>query len=213
MRPPDEQRPDLRRLVDWLEGRLSPTDAARVARQVAESDPRTAATLEWLRGFLTMAGSSSGRDVPPRVRADLRRHFDAWRRTRVAGAAPPARQAARLVFDSRFDLAPSGVRGSEGDEATWHLAYAADEADLVLDLHRLGDHRVRIDGQVLLATDDGRAPAFTAVLGGAAEPPVTAPADGLGRFHLPSVPDGATELTVGNGELELTLELDLSEVS
>ncbi len=175
---------------------------------MADPDPLTAATLSWLRGFRTMAESSSGRDVPPRVRQDLRRHFATWSRERATGSSSATRLTARLVFDSRLDLAPAGVRGTVDDD-TWHLAYTSDDADVVLDLRRVARQRVCVDGQVLLADEGGGAPVFTAVLTAGEEPVESAPADELGRFRLPAVPERHAQLVVGNGELELTVHLDL----
>ncbi len=208
---PGDRGPSLRQLIDWLDGRLTAEGAAMVQRQVDDADVRTLALVDWLRGFKSLARASSVHDVPPIVRQSLTRHFESWSNAHATGASAPADSAARLIFDSRWDLAPAGARGGPDDRETWHLAYTTEEADLVLDLRRLRDHRVRIDGQVLLAADVDEGPVFEAAAMAEGVHARTVDGDELGRFSLASVPDRATHLRLTNGNLVITASVDLSE--
>ena len=212
----EEPRPDIASLLDWLEDRLPPADAARVAHQVAAGDARLRGTVEWLRGFLTTAGSLPLHQPPPIVRQSLRQYFVRWSQARAVLDRQPRQLVASLLFDSRRDLAATGVRSAAPTDETIHLAYATESADLVLDVRRLAGGRVRIDGQVLLA-DPSPAPVFEASATGAdpSGAQFTARAvdgDELGRFRLPDVPairEGALELRVSNGEIAIVANLDL----
>jgi hypothetical protein len=219
--PADEPRPDLSSLLDWLEDRLPPADAARVAHQVATGDARLRGTVEWLRGFLTTAGALPLHQPPPLVRQSLRQYFARWTRARAVLDQRPRELAASALFDSRKDLAVTGVRSAAPADETIHLAYTTESADVVLDVRRLAGGRVRIDGQVLLA-DPGSPPVFEASVTGSkftgskfTGTGFTARAvdgDELGRFHLPDVPagrDGVLELRVSNGEIAIVASLDL----
>lgn len=112
-----------------------------------------------------------------------------------------------MLFDSRLDLVPVPVRGSGDGRGIVHLAYTTDQADVVLDVRRLGGRRVRLDGQVL--TGNGQEPIFEAVAVTPDGPVRTVDGDELGRFCLPSVPDDATELRVTNGRLVVVAALSL----
>ena len=147
----DPDRPEFGMLLDWLEGRLDPDTASRVATQVAEADRRTHRTVDWLRGFLVTARTLPLHEPPPIVRQSLMQYFARWSRAQAELGQEPREVQAQLLFDSRQDLAPAGVRaGSGGDDAV-HLAYTAEAGDLLLDVYRLGADLVRLDGQVLLA--------------------------------------------------------------
>ncbi len=202
--------PSIRQLIDWLDGRLTAEGAAMVQHQVDDADARTLALVDWLRGFKTLTRASSVHDVPPIVRQNLTRHFESWSNAHATEASATVDSVARLTFDSRWDLVPAGARGGPGDQETWHLAYTTEEADLVLDLRRLRDQRVRIDGQVLLAPDMDEGPVFEAVALGGGAHARTVDGDELGRFSLASVPDDATGLRLTNGSLVITASVDLS---
>jgi hypothetical protein len=209
--PADDTRPDLPTLLDWVEDRLPPVAAARVAHQVATGDARLRGTVEWLRGFLATAGSLPLHQPPPIVRQSLRQYFARWAEARAVMDRQPRELAASVLFDSRQDLAVTGVRGAAPTGEAVHLAYTTESADLALDVWRLAGGRVRIDGQVLLA-DPGSAPVFEATVTGAGFTARAVDGDELGRFHLPDVPaarDGVLDLRVSNGEIAIVASLDL----
>lgn len=213
MNKTDDDRPNLKELIDWMEGRLAPATSARVAEAVAAAgaDSRTARTVEWLRGFVELARSAPVYDVPPIVRQNLRQHFQHRTQARGHGRRSPSEQDAVLIFDSRRELAPSGVRGVADVGETWHLAFTTEHADVMVDVRRISDDLVRLDGQVLLSEAAAGGPVFEAEIVGDDVRERTVDGDELGRFRLSSVPDTATELRMSNGATSITALLDLRE--
>ncbi len=205
---PAEHGPGLRRLIDWLDGRLPSEEAAELERRVDDGDEHVLALVTWLRDFKSLSRASAVHDVPPIVRQRLSAHFDRWSEPDV-GTAASGVTSTRLIFDSRWDLAAVGVRGVPVDHDMWHLAYSTDAADIVLDVYQLPDDRVRIEGQVFLSDHSEQATAFEAEAVGEGVRERTVDGDALGRFRLPSVPDRAEQLRLSNGHVVLTASLHL----
>ncbi len=203
----DPDTPYFGTLLDWLEGRLEPEAAAQVAAQVAEADARTRRTVDWLRGFLTTAAELPLHEPPPIVRQSLSQYFARWSRARAELDHRPPDLQARLLFDSRRDLALAGVRTGPGGGDAVHLAYAAEAGDLLLDVYPLGDGRVRVNGQVLPA--EPQDPIFEASAAGAGFQVRTRDGDELGRFSLSDVPAARCRLRATNGLVTIVADLDL----
>ncbi len=204
----DPDHPDFGMLLDWLEGRLDPDTSARVAARAVEGDARTSRTVDWLRGFLMTAAALPLHEPPPIVRQSLTQYFARWSRARAELDQRPPEMHAQLLFDSRQDLAPAGVRaGSDCGDAV-HLAYTAEAGDLLLDVYKLGAGRVRLDGQVLPAEPQG-APIFEASVAGTGFTVRTKDGDDLGRFSLRDVPEARCQLRASNGVVTIVAELDL----
>ncbi|HYP43749.1 MAG TPA: hypothetical protein VEQ66_00940 [Propionibacteriaceae bacterium] len=208
MSPGGDVRPSFPQLVDWVEGRLDQTTADGVSQAVVSGDPQTVAAVDWLREFLDLAQELPLHEPPPIINQNLRRYYARWSRARATLDHPRLELKASLLFDSRLDLAPVGVRGPSDSEGLVHLAYTTDRADLVLDVSRVGGHVVRLDGQVLL-NDNAQAPIFEAVVTGPSGTKRTIDGDALGRFSLVDVPEDATELRVTNSDLAIKIALDL----
>ena len=200
--------PEFGTLLDWLEGRLEPAAAAEVTAQVADGDAQTRRTVDWLRGFLATAAAMPLYEPPPIVAQRLSQHFARWSRAQAELDRRPAEMPARLLFDSRQDLALAGVRAGAGDGDAVHLAYATDAGDLLLDVYEQGGGLVRVDGQVLLAETQG-APAFEASVIGPGFTLRTSDGDDLGRFSLTGVPAVRCELRATNGLVTIVAGLDL----
>ena len=171
-------------------------------------DQQSAASAEWLEEVMDLARAMPLHTPPPIIQQNLRRYFDRWSQARAALDRPKLELRAVLLFDSRLDLAPVGVRGSTDADGSVHLAYTTDHADLVLDVTRVGAGLVRLDGQVLL-TEEGQAPIFEAAVIGPSGVRRTIDGDALGRFSLTDVTEDADELQVTNGEVTILAELDL----
>jgi hypothetical protein len=203
------QAPSFATLLDWLEGRLDAAEAAQVSANVGKADRRTRAAVHWLQGFLATAQAFPAPEPPPIIRQNLRQHFLRWRKAQIALRAEPDVVQAGLLFDSRQDLVQTGVRGGQEADGAYHLAFTTDVADLVIDVQRIGNDRVRLDGQVLPG-DPAAAPVFTAEVIGQGFRLRTVDGDELGRFALPEVPAGRCRLEVSNGETTLRAGLDLT---
>ena len=204
----DPERPDFEMLLDWLEGWLPSDVAAQVDAYVSRAGPRTHATVEWLRGFLVTARSLPLHEPPPIVRQSLIQHFTRWSRARTELDHHPREVRPRLLFDSRQDRVLAGVRAGDDTGDAIHLAYTADEADLLVDIYHTGAGLVRVDGQVLLAQPQG-APVFEASVCGAGLTCRTKDGDELGRFSLRDVPEAHCQLRMSNGLITIVADLDL----
>jgi len=194
-------------LADWVDGRLPVDRGEAVRAEVSLAGPATEASVRWLDQFRALARAMPLVEPPPVVGQHLRRHFRLWSQARAALSQPPAQLMATLLFDSRLDVAPAGVRGVDDYDGAAHVAYTCEGADVVLDLIRTGDGGVRVEGQVLVA--EGVEPVFEAVVVGPGGVLRTVDGDELGRFSLVSVPVDATELRVSNGDVTIVAALDL----
>ena len=193
-----------------MEGRLDEATQAEVRDAAAQNDPETSAALRWIAGFAGVARAMPLHQPPPIVRQSLQGYFARWSRARATLDRPRVELPASLLFDSRLDLAPVGVRGADDAEGTVHLAYTTDQADLVLDVRRSGGGFVRLDGQVLL-TDLDQAPIFEATAVGPSGRVRTVDGDALGNFSLADVPADTTEVRVTNGDLVIVAAVDLRD--
>ena len=201
-------RLDFALLLDWLEGRLDPGTAGRVAARVAGADPRTRRTVDWLRGFLETARTLRLHQPPRVVRQSLAQYFARWSLAQAELEQKPPDMQARLLFDSRRDLALAGVRTGSASEDAVHLAYTAEAGDLLLDVYQAGAGRIRVDGQVLAAGPQG-APIFEASVTGPGFTVRTRDGDELGRFSLRDVPGARCQLRATNGLVTIVADLDL----
>ncbi len=207
MSEPAQPAPDFATVLDWVEGRLDAETAARVA-EAAARDPRVREIVAWLRGFHEAAAAIPLVDPPPIVGQRLRQYFTRWSRARAELAREPVEIVARMLFDSRQDVALVDLRSADdGDEVT-HLAFTSDPADVVLDVRRLGPGRVRIEGQVLPA--DGIDRAFAVEASGPRMTTVhSVSGDAHGRFRLSELPDRVSKLRLDSGELVLVVQFDV----
>lgn len=203
-------RPDFALLVDLVEGRLDQATAAEARGAADQGDPETRSSLGWITTFLDDARAMPLQPPPPIVRQSLHGYFARWSRARATLDRPQVELPASLLFDSRLDLAPVGVRGAGDAEGTVHLAYTTDQADLVLDVHPVGEGLVRVDGQVLL-TDPDQAPIFEATALGPSGSVRTVDGDALGNFSLAGVPADTTQVRVTNGDLVIVAAVDLRD--
>jgi hypothetical protein len=147
-------------------------------------------------------------EPPPIVRQSLIQHFSRWSRARAELDHRPRDVHVRLLFDSRQDLVRAGVRGDASDDDVFHLAYTAEEGDLLVDVYRIRAGLVRLDGQMLLAQPP-EAPVFEATVAGKGFTVRTKDGDELGRFSLRDVPEKHCELRATNGLITIVADLDL----
>ena len=202
-------RPGFVVLLDWVEGRLEPGPAAVVAAEVAGADERTRGTVEWLRGFLAAARALPLHEPPPIVRQSLAQYFERWSRARAELEQQPRTVFARLLFDSRQDLAAGGMRAAAtGSGEAVHLAYTTEHGDLLLDVYDTGAGRLRLEGQVLL-TGPEQARVFEVSLAGPGFSARTRQGDALGRFTLSDVPRVPCQLRASNGVITIVAEVNL----
>jgi hypothetical protein len=199
--------PDFATVLDWVEGRLDEATAAAVA-EAAVHDRRVREIVAWLRGFHEAAAALPLVDPPPIVDQRLRQYFIRRSRARVELNREPVQVVARMLFDSRQDVALVDLRSADDVDELAHLAFTSDVADVVLDVRRLGPGRVRIEGQVLPSDEVDRAFAVEAT-GPRMSPVHSVTSDGRGTFRLAELPDRVDKLRMDSDELVVLVQLDV----
>lgn len=195
---------DFGRLVDWIEGRLPPEEAAEVEKSVACSGASARADVEWLRAFLDASEDTVLATPPPEINAALVQRFEAYAKDRRE-AGFPRRLLAKLSFDSSLQPA-FGIRSAGTRESHRQLIYANELADIAINtFHRTRDGRFDLEGQVFPPGEDsGIRPFGVQLIRGDVDHGTTA-TDELGTFGFQAVPPGSYELLLGDGEVEIRL--------
>lgn len=199
---PNSHTLNFARLLDWVEGRLSPEEAAQVAEQVAQAGER--ADLGWLRAFRQVSAKTTLAAPPPETRDLLRQRFAEY-----AQAKRPAgmlrRLTATLTFDSSLQPATAGLRSAGTQASQRQLIYAAEIADVALNLQlRQYNQHFDLAGQIL--PKQAIAPAgFAVELVRDAQPIGTTTADELGEFAFEDLAPGMYELGLRNEQFDLVI--------
>lgn len=190
-------------LADWVEGRLTPEEAARVEAWVAAAGPEVQADVAWLRQFAQLSREITLASPPDWVRSRLRRRFQAQK-----PAAPPAagwlqRWRAALTFDSQTHPAVAGVRGGPA-AAGRQLVYTTEGGDVALNIQPHAEkQRVDLLGQVFPFADE--TPLFSVqLLRDGAEIGLTM-ADDLGEFTFTDLPPATVALVCSSDQAELII--------
>jgi hypothetical protein len=190
-------------LVDWVEGRLSPTRAAEIAEMVARHEPLQRQVV-WIRQFVETTQRITLQDPPANLRAQLRRQFRARFTPDPLGWI--RRQVATLTLDSGLAPLAAGVRGA--DASSRQLIFHSDAADVILTLVPAGSPaqgRLTLHGQVLPLAQETTADSYAVqLLAGQQETALTA-SDELGEFFLTEIAPGDYELVLSGPQLELVL--------
>ena len=113
-----------------------------------------------------------------------------------------------LLYDSREELAPAGLRGTADSDMSVHLVFGCDVADIAVDVVPEPEGRVRLSGQVLADDERARGP-FAVTMTGPDEQRIAIDGDELGRFSVGSVAATTNCLVLHNGQVTMRLTLDL----
>jgi hypothetical protein len=176
------------RLADWLEHRLSPAEAAAVARQAERAGPETRRRIAWLRAFLGARAAVVVEAPPPGLRAALLRQFQPPARP----PGPLRRVVAALSFDSAAAPAPAGVRAVEARAR--QLIFACELVEVALSLRpgRRSD-RLDVNGQVY-PRGPGSAAGLVARLSRGEDLVDISLTSDLGEFSFSALPPGPYQL-------------------
>ena len=191
-------------LVDWVEGRLPPDEAAIVSEQVEQADAATRADAAWLRRFAQISGRLVMADPPPEVRQLLVRRFEATMQGRQQSGLLQ-RLVAALRFDSASQPAAAGIRAADAPSIERQLIYSTDMIDIALNIQpRLRDRRLDINGQIFAEGELLPDRLAIQLLNGTTEQGITY-ADDLGEFVFEAVPPGSYELAVVSDRFEVVI--------
>jgi hypothetical protein len=219
----DATAPTFAQLVDWVDGKLDATQAARVQAAVdaaiARGDEALAATLAWLRAFRTQADETVLVPPPDAARARVMRAFEDFMRRRSNTSTQPGgllrRILAPLVRATGPGLAVEGARGAAIQARRRQMTFECELADIVLNVQpRDGTHR--LSGQVLprVALDVAGLIVELLRLGGERVPPERSEtealagltrADDMGEFTFDAVAPGRYVLVLVAEALEISV--------
>ena len=137
--------PEFAQWADWIDGRLSAEESARMAKLFEIADQNTRATVTWLQAF------SNARRYAALATPTLEARAGAMRAFADRTAATPGllrRIVARLTPAPRL----AGVRSSAA-QTERHLTFSSAELDVLLDIiERREDGRFDMSGQVFVQT-------------------------------------------------------------
>lgn len=207
--------PSWQQLIDWVEGRLSPSESAIVEQQVAGADEKTLADLAWIRAFLRVGDEIVLDEPPVGLRSALRASFDAYAgkkgTERKTNDSPNLlnRLVAALTFDSGLQFGLAGARAGELGEVR-QLVYSTDSLDLSLSVQH-GVEGVRIDGQIL-PIKDLVLDAFHVRIEQESQLVADTPVDPYGLFSFAAVSPNTYQLLLSTEDLSVWIDpLDLRE--
>jgi hypothetical protein len=196
--------PDPEQVLDWLEGRLAPEDAAAVAAAV-EADPELASIAAWLRNFLALASTARMDELPPRTHAFLREQFALHR---PAPPRPHRQLFATLRFDSAEAARPVGVRAAAAGAGPRHLVLESEELDIALDVYPAA-RAWAVEGQLLPRGDLPVTAAQVRLVGVPGGVVASSFTDSSGSFTMDLAMAGPHLLQVLCGDLAVDAELEL----
>lgn len=203
----DGSGPTFRQLVDWVEGRLTRSDATEVGAAIDRGGPEVERTVAWIRDFIDLGRRHPLPTPPPIVRQRLQQSFNRHH----GQLPPPRRETADLMFDSRDDAVVAGVRGGPSLDAGYRLAFASESVGVLIDVLPASDRTVRLEGQVL--TPDGSAPVWEVTVHHPRGHRTDSGGDRNGSFSIADVPLDVTSLRLSNGEVELDIPHPLGRPS
>jgi anti-sigma factor RsiW len=190
-------KPTFEQILDWVEGRLQPADAERVAHLV-ESDSELRASADWARAFVRRSSASRLEAAPDNARAAVFKLIATRRKPQPSAVQ---RMVAALLPNSRPRLA---VRGSQR-AAQRQLTFSAELADVVVNIQpHAHQKQSNIQGQVLVTGTLDANRLVVQMLRGGAEFGITM-TNALGEFGFESIPPGSYELIISSDLAEIEL--------
>jgi hypothetical protein len=180
------------RLVDLVEGRLSPAEQTPLLAHLSTC-PRCTAEKAWLEQVIGLMRTDTSEDAPPAVITRARRLFQPQ-----AAPAPLERRRilALLHFDSRQQPLALGMRS--GSPAGRQLLFKAEEYDLDVRITPAGSDW-QVSGQLLGPDTHGQVELQSAA------GMIQAELNDLGEFSLPLTPPGVYGLILRLGHLAVEL--------
>lgn len=195
--------PAFEQVIDYVDGRLTPAAAERVAAHLASDCAACAETRSWYEQVRAVAASDDTVAPPAWVFKQAVRIFDTARRPRLVERVGEA--LARLVFDSLARPQLAGVRSTE----TMHrqLLYRAGDYSIDLQVAPAGHERGSLIGQVLRegeATFESAAHLRLELLR-AGESVRSTVTDDMGEFKISDVDYGNYNLRIELAEGQITV--------
>ncbi len=195
--------PNFEQLVDWVEGRLTPDLAERVAQWVAQADAETQATVAWIRAMNRSRRFGALSTPSPAAKAKALAALNQARQAqqpnllrRLVAALQPA-QSPRLA----------GTRSGAVKAGHRRVSYVAAEIEIVLEIEsRRQDEQFDLTGQ-LFANDELAWADMTAQLVRDSDGAVIAEhhVDELGEFTFEAIPASVCTVLLRTTQSEIEL--------
>ena len=192
---------NLGAIMDWLEGRLEPDEAARIAAEVEHGGREAAELVDWARTFLDAARIMPLQAPPPELRSRLSGLFLRVREPHTGSGW----SSATLLYDTRDPQSAVGLRSATESVS---LGFGSALGRFVVDVVHTDAGTVDINGLIMAAPDHA---GIEVSLLQAGELRRAARIDHRGRFELPGVPVEADELWLTSGEERGRAPLDLRD--
>ncbi len=195
--------PEFEKLIDWLEGRLTPEEAQLVSEQMAAADAAAHEDVAWLEKFYRASQNQTVAEPPSYVTERLEKRFANYAATRRHPSLWQ-RFMARLSFDSRLTLA-TGIRAAATADNQRQLVYETDLASVALTLQqRTHDPHLDLLGQ-LLPTQAIEADLVRVALFQEQVEFDSTMTDDLGEFTLTALPTGLYTLILTGDQYEIKI--------
>ena len=197
------QIPDMFRLADWLEGKLSPEEAA-VLEQLIAANPGLQEQVAWLQEFLQISGATILAAPPTAVRQAAQAAFAAYANHK----RPPSllrTLVASLTADNWQRPALAGARNISLRSEPRQLIYSSDLADVALNAHiPTGSQQVNLDGQIFLLDESDPADFMVQLLQNGLERSFVL-ADARGKFSFTGLAPGQYDLLLSRIGAEIEI--------
>lgn len=195
--------PTFEQVIDYLDGKLPPADAARVNAHLAGDCAACAETRAWYEHVCALAASDDSVAPPSWVFKRAVRIFDTARRPKMVERIGEA--IARLVFDSFARPQLAGIRSTE--TANRQLLYRAADYSIDLQVAPASEARADLVGQVLREgeeTFESVAHLWLTVARGS-EPFYSTVTDERGEFKINGMTYGTYDLRIelANGRITI----------
>jgi hypothetical protein len=195
--------PTMTHLIDWLEGRLAPPDAERVAQAVAD-EPGLQQQVAWLRDFLQISQTTVLAQPPDAVRRGAIAAFAAYEKKK---RPLPSLQTfiANLTADTWQRPALAGVRNVSLRHEPRQLIFSTDQADIALNAQFQPDaQKIDLDGQIFPLDDSNPADYLVQLLHNGLEQRLIS-CDALGKFRLNGLPTGTYHLLLSSDQATIEI--------
>lgn len=192
-------------LVDWIEGRLTETEAQKVSQLAETADEATRANIVWIQSFQKISHQVVLAEPPAKVRRNLAARFEAFAQDRRQPSLWQ-RLVASLTFDSNTQFALAGARSATTQGLERQMVYSTDLADVALNVQpHLQDEQVMIMGQVLPIHEDATGIYSVQLLCDDVVELALTVTDNLGEFTFESIPPGVYDIVMSSDHFELIL--------
>lgn len=194
------------RIVDWLHERMSDSEAASFAEELA-GDPGLYTDTAWVAEMGRLGADVPLVEPPALLDQRLLREFDRFPDAEQPECSLVTESRASKLFDSRDGELATSLRGG-GDEADGvSQVWRTERADIMLEMEP-GQEGIAVTGQVLLKHDT-RAPVFEAVVWCSGQRFSSPWGDAFGRFKI-IAPSDHFELHLSNGDITLIIGTPLA---